>query len=217
MTKENPASPPMFCMLLRKHLSGGKITKVEQIGFERIVAISIESNDEMGFLSEKKLIIEIMGKHSNIILTDAEGKILDCIIHVDMTVSSVRTVLPGLVYELPPSHGKENPLDSDADDAQAHLTGADTPLFRQLMDAYCGISPMMAREIVYRSTGDADMLGSAVPQAVRRRAAQCFEFVFDKIRRGDFSPTVLSDAESGKMLEVCAEDITLYATWISST
>lgn len=210
MTKENPASPPMFCMLLRKHLSGGKITKVEQIGFERIVAISIESNDEMGFLSEKKLIIEIMGKHSNIILTDAEGKILDCIIHVDMTVSSVRTVLPGLVYELPPSHGKENPLESDADDAQAHLTGADTPLFRQLMDAYCGISPMMAREIVYRSTGDADMLGSAVPQAVRRRAAQCFEFVFDKIRRGDFSPTVLSDAESGKMLEVCAEDITLY-------
>lgn len=197
-------------MLLRKHLCGGKITKAEQIGFERIVAISIESNDEMGFLSEKKLIIEIMGKHSNIILADANGKILDCIIHVDMTVSSVRTVLPGLKYELPPSHDKENPLSADADAVEAHLSAADTPLFRQLMDAYSGISPMMAREIIYRSAGDADALGSAVPQAVRRRAAQCFEFMFDKIRSEKFSPTVLSDAQSGKMIEVCATDITQY-------
>ena len=88
--KENPAKPPMFCMLLRKHISGGKILSISQEGFERIVKIAIESYDEMGYLSQKFLIVEIMGKHSNIILTDVNGKILDSIIHVDISVSSVR-------------------------------------------------------------------------------------------------------------------------------
>ena len=89
---ENPMQPPMFCMLMRKHLVGGKITKIEQDGFERIIKVHIESYDEMGFLSEKTLICEIMGKYSNIILVNKDGKIIDSVFHVDITMSSVRTV-----------------------------------------------------------------------------------------------------------------------------
>jgi predicted ribosome quality control (RQC) complex YloA/Tae2 family protein len=100
---ENPMSPPMFCMLMRKHIGSGKITKIDQPEFERIIRIHIESYDEMGYLAEKLLICELMGKHSNIILTNAEGKIIDSVYHVDFSVSSVRQILPGLIYTPPPS------------------------------------------------------------------------------------------------------------------
>ena len=127
--KENPQKPPMFCMLLRKHLSSGKILSVCQDGFERIIKIAIESYDEMGFLSEKTLIIEIMGKHSNIILTDKDGKILDSIIHVDISVSSVRQVLPGLMYEPAPSQHKEDPLCATFDDVLFSLSHSETEIW----------------------------------------------------------------------------------------
>lgn len=98
VSKKNPISAPMFCMLLRKHIGSGKITDIEQIGFERIIKFSIESYDELGDLTTKYLIVEIMGRHSNIILTNQDMRILDCIKHIDFTVSSVRQLLPGLDY-----------------------------------------------------------------------------------------------------------------------
>lgn len=210
MTKENPAQPPMFCMLLRKHLAGGRILGFEQNDFERIIKMNVESADELGFMGVKSLIIEIMGKHSNIILTDNNGKILDSIYHVDITVSSVRQVLPGLMYELPPSQGKANPILAGEDDVAAHLDGSEIELKRQLMNAYSGISPLIASEIVYRATGSVDTKGCDVVEDVRRRVARCFVFLFDKIRSGDFAPTVLTDAEFGKMLDYSGVDITLY-------
>lgn len=209
-TKENPTSPPMFCMLLRKHLGGGKILSVYQKDFERIIYFDIESNDEMGFKSVKHLIVEIMGKHSNIILTDESGKITDSIYHVDMTISSVRNVLPGLMYELPPNQGKINPLRDSADDIFSRLDGSDTQLKSQLMNTYSGISPLVAGEIVYLSTGSADTLGSDINADVRKRVAQCFFYFLSKIKENKFSPTVLINRESKKMLDVCATDITLY-------
>ncbi len=209
-SKESPTSPPMFCMLLRKHLGGGKILSVYQKEFERIIYFDIESNDEMGFKSVKHLIIEIMGKHSNIILTDESGKITDSIYHVDMTVSSVRNVLPGLMYELPPNQGKINPLGESAEDIFSHLDGSDTQLKSKLINTYSGISPLVAGEIVYLSTGSADTLGSETNAEVRKRVAQCFFYFLSKIKDNKFSPTVLVSRENNKMLDVCATDITLY-------
>ena len=114
--KDNPEKAPMFCMLLRKHLSSGKIVDFSQPEFERVLKIHIESRDELGDLSIKTLIVEIMGRHSNIILVDSEDKILGSIKHVDFTVSSVRQVLPGMRYEMPPSQNKLNPMETLASD-----------------------------------------------------------------------------------------------------
>lgn len=210
MVKENPAQPPMFCMLLRKHLAGGKILNFEQDNFERIIKMNVESSDELGFLGVKSLIIEIMGKHSNIILTDSKGKILDSIYHVDITVSSVRQVLPGLMYELPPSQGKANPVLAGENDVAAVLSDSEKELKRQLMEAYSGVSPLVASEIVYRATGSVDTKGCDVVADVRLRVARCFVYMFDKIRAGEYTPTVLVNAENGKMMDYSGVDITLY-------
>lgn len=215
-TKENPSSPPMFCMLLRKHLSNGKIVGFEQVEFERIIKMNIESTDELGFKGIKTLVIEIMGKHSNIILIDTNEKILDSIYHVDLTISSVRQVLPGLLYELPPSQGKSNPLCADEGDVKAVLTDAETELKSMLMSAYSGISPIVAAEIVYRSTGNSDTKGCEVNDAVRERTARSFVYMINKIKSGEFSPTVLTNAQSGKMMDFTSIDISLYETLATS-
>ncbi len=141
---ENPASPPMFCMLLRKHLSGGKITAVEQQGFERIVLIHIESYDELGDLSVKKLIIEIMGKQSNIILVNKDGKIIDSIKRIDISTSSVRQILPGLTYHFPPND-RLNPLEFVQTQPDFPTKTRDGE--KELLSTFSGISPQLAREI----------------------------------------------------------------------
>ncbi len=208
--KENPAQPPMFCMLLRKHLSGGKIVGFEQVGFERIIKINIESSDELGYMSQKSLIIEIMGKHSNIILTDTNGKILDSIYRVDITVSSVRQILPGLTYELPPSQGKANPLVAGEEEIAACMDNSETELKTMLMNSFSGISPLVASEIVFRATGSTDTRGCDTVADVRLRTARCFLYCLDKIRSRHFCPTVLINAQSGKMMDYSAIPITLY-------
>ena len=109
--KENPITAPLFCMILRKHLCGGKIVSVEQDGFDRVVKIGVESYTELGDLTVKTLIIEIMNRHSNIILVGSDGKIIDSVKHFDLTVSAVRQVLPGFPYELPPAQNKINPTE----------------------------------------------------------------------------------------------------------
>ena len=208
--KENPEKPPMFCMLLRKHLSGGKILYVRQDGFERIVRIGIESYDEMGYLSEKVLIIEIMGKHSNIILTDKDGKILDSVIHVDISVSSVRQVLPGLSYMPPPTQGKKNPLEASRDDISFALSHDDVPIWKQILDTYQGISPLVAREAVYRAVGMADIMGPEATRDDLEKIAANFYAIMEDIRRGEYNPCVISDKETKKMVDFCAFDIAQY-------
>ncbi len=111
--RENPITAPMFCMVLRKHIAGSRILSISQYGLERIASIKVEAMNEMGDMVERNLIIEIMGKHSNIILTDENGKILDSIKHITHETSSVREVLPGKTYSFPPSQDKLNPLELD--------------------------------------------------------------------------------------------------------
>ena len=109
--KENPLKAPMFCMFLRKHLTGGRIVSVSQPGLDRIAEFTISCYDEMGFLTEKKLVCEIMGKYANLIMLDAESKVVNAIKIIDFSASTVRQVLPGLKYQIPAMQEKINPLE----------------------------------------------------------------------------------------------------------
>ena len=198
---ENPKNPPMFCMLMRKHIGSGKITKVDQMDFERIIRIHIESYDEMGYLTEKVLICELMGKHSNIILINAEGKIIDSVYHVDLSVSSVRQILPGLIYTSPPSQGKDNPLTASKEDIKSRLTKDSTPLYKRLMDSFSGISPLMAREAVFRATGYTDKSGEDVTSEEIDKTAYIFYMMIQNVAEGRLTPTVVWDKDSGKLID----------------
>ncbi|MBO4211132.1 MAG: NFACT family protein [Oscillospiraceae bacterium] len=155
---ENPAQPPMFCMLLRKHLAGGRVLSLHQLPMERAVELCVESADELGELSEKRLYLELMGRNSNLILTGPDGRIIDCLRRVDFEMSEKRQVLPGLFYREPPAQDK---LDFHAE-TEAGLRAAletvdhSVALDRWIMDRYAGISPLIARELALQTTGRTD-------------------------------------------------------------
>jgi Predicted RNA-binding protein homologous to eukaryotic snRNP len=155
---ENPAQPPMFCMLLRKYLAGGRIVSLRQFPLERAVDLCVESTDELGVLSEKHLLLELMGRNSNLILTGPDGRIIDCLRRVDMEMSEKRQVLPGLFYREPPAQGKLDLRMETAERLFDALGAVDHPtaLDRWLMERYAGISPLIARELAWLTTGRTD-------------------------------------------------------------
>lgn len=155
---EQPAQPPMFCMLLRKHLSGGRIKALTQVPLERVVDLCMDCTDELGERSERHLYLELMGRNANLILTDADNRILDCLRRVDAGMSEKRQVLPGLFYRLPPSQDKCNPLAASEASVLELLSQVSFPthLDRWLTDTYAGISPLIARELAYLTTGQTD-------------------------------------------------------------
>ena len=144
---ENPNEPPMFCMLLRKHLGSGKIKNIYQLGFERIIVFEIECKNELMEITTKKLIVEIMGKHSNIILTNSQDVIIDSIKRVDISTSSVRQILPALTYKMPPIQDKINPLDYDFNNLPDYVPDPE----KYVMSNFYGISKLTAREIAHLS------------------------------------------------------------------
>ena len=206
--KKNPITAPMFCMLLRKHLGSGKIINIEQIGFERIVKLSIESYDELGDLTVKHIIAEIMGRNSNIILVNSDMKIIDSIKHVDFTVSSVRQVLPGLDYALPPSQ-ERTPLTEVTNDTPLDFSLPQTA-DKILMNAVSGISPLTAREIVYRAFSRTDVLSHELN--LNKQSALKAELVkfAAEVSEGKFNPCMIRDLTSGKMLDFSAVEIRQY-------
>lgn len=214
---ENPLKAPMFCMLMRKHIGSGKIIKIDQVGFERIIRIHIESYDELGDLSQKVLICELMGKHSNIILTNKDGKIIDAVYHIDLSVSSVRQILPGLIYTDPPSQGKLSPLGIGKDAVKEALSSSEIPLYRQIMDTFLGISPLMAREAVFRATGDTDKSGFDATAEEIDKTAYIFSKMIENIESGELSPCLVSDAESGKLIDFNSLKITQFESMGNSS
>ena len=187
--RDNPTQPPMFCMLLRKHLSGGRITAVEQEPLERVVTLHITAADEMGEQSAFHLILEAMGRHSNLILTDRDNRIIDCMRRVDFEMSQERQVLPGLYYRLPPKQGKRSPLDIGKD-AFLQLLSA-CPDEKQadawLLETFTAISPLIAREIVYRACGATD----ARAFAVREQLWDSFFAWQSSVKENNFTPVVI--------------------------
>ena len=189
--KENPAVPPMLCMLLRKHLQGAKLTDVRQAGFERVAVLTFEGRDEMGFACRRRLIAEIMGKYSNLIFTDEDGKILSVLYPIDFSASSRRQLLPGMTYELPPSQNKRNPLEETPEGFAETAAAADPsqPADRFLTAHWCGIAPAVAREIAYRAGGRTDTPVGACAKPLSDR----FLAVMEDICSRRFSPCMVSE------------------------
>ena len=158
LLRDNPAQPPMFCMLLRKYIGGGRIVSVEQTPLERVVTLTIDAMDELGEMSRYRLVLECMGRHSNLILVSPDGHVIDCLRRVDFEMSQQRQVLPGLFYHLPPTQEKLSPLTVEEEEFNRHLAAApaETPLDRWLLDTFTAISPLIARELVYRACGSTD-------------------------------------------------------------
>ena len=201
LTDENKPSPmtaPNFCMLLRKHINNGRILSVSQPGLERIIQLDIEHLDEMGDLCRKKLIIEIMGKHSNIIFCDDKGVIIDSIKHVSAQVSSVREVLPGRSYFIPDTMHKQNPLTVGEDDFLAVLKGSPAPLGKALYTGFTGISPAAAEEICHLSGIESLMTAKELPDDTLLHLYRQFTYYLDDVRSKNFDPVIYYDKDVPK-------------------
>ncbi len=188
--KPAPMTAPNFCMLLRKHIGGGRILSVAQPGLERVLVFSVEHLDEMGDLCTRKLILEIMGKHSNLILTDSEDKILDSIKHISAQISSVREVLPGRPYFIPTQEGKKDPLEETADGFLRTIRPQPRSVAKAVYGSYTGISPLIANEMCYRAGIDGDAPCASVDDSSFRSLAEHFMEVMARIRNYDFAPRI---------------------------
>ena len=157
---ENPAEPPMFCMLLRKHLVGARIASLEQPEHERMLVMELETYDDLGFSARKKLVVEMMGRSSNLILVDSDGRILDCMRRMDFGGAALRSLLPGMIYRLPPKQTKPNLFALTGEERREKIRSADPdrPVEKWLMESFSGLSPLICRELGFRCGGDYETL-----------------------------------------------------------
>ncbi len=200
--KENPPSPPLFCMVLRKYLGGGRIIKIVQPDFERILIIDIETMNELGDITPKKLIVEIMGKHSNIILTDENHKILDSIKRISHEKSSVREVLPGKTYTFPPSQNKLNPLKLDWENfLDLSHRQAGQKLQELIYKNYTGISPIMASEICNLANLDASDACDKLSLENTHCLFSSFQSIMNQISEARFAPEIIYDPDSHRVID----------------
>lgn len=193
LTETNKPSPmvaPNFCMLLRKHISNGRIVGISQPGLERIVRFDIEHLDDLGDLCRKKLIVEIMGKHSNIIFCDDNDRIIDSIKHISAQMSSVREVLPGRDYFIPDTMSKANPLTITQDAFSAMLYEKPMPLGKALYSSLTGISPVVAEEICNLSGIDSDQTPKDLSEDVMTHLYHQFDLFMEQVKNAEFSPAI---------------------------
>ena len=198
LTKENPPQAPMFCMLLRKHLTGARLSAVAQMGFERAVTLSFDTRDEMGFACTRYLIAEIMGKYSNLIFAedahpdapDGRLRIVAALRTVDFTTSSQRQILPGMIYEAPPAQNKLDPLTITEASFAAEYAKADgdLPLDKFILSTFCGISAAVAREMVFTATRHTDTPARFADAATLWGG---FDAVMRRVRENDYAPCMV--------------------------
>jgi len=204
---ENPMQAPLFCMVLRKYLGGGRIVGISQPHFERMLEISVESINEMGDLSTKRLIIEIMGKHSNIILVDEGGVIVDAAKRISLDKSSLRQVLPGQMYNLPPSQDKADPrlIDKVSFMARIESIGSITAQ-AAIYKSYNGISPLAASEICERAgINPSDFIETIDTNNLY----ESFEKTFTDIKLHNFTPKIYMD-ENGQIKDFSSIELTMW-------
>ena len=190
---ENPATPPMFCMMLRKHFAGARLTAVSQPGFERVARLTFECHDDLGFKTNKHVICEIMGKYSNIIVTDIDDKIIGILKPIDFAASTIRQLLPGMKYTLPPPQDKLDPLtvERDAFNTAARSADITRSAVKFLSTYFLGLAAVTSREIVYRAAGSCDAT-----------LAECADTLFDKMKEvvlsadvGGIEPSMAKNAD----------------------
>ena len=189
--KPSPLTAPNFCMLLSKHLSSARIGSISQPGLERVVEFELEHLNELGDPCKKYLIVELMGKYSNIIFCSPDGTILDSIKHISVQVSSVREVLPGRQYFLPQTVAKQDPLTASADDYAAILAQSPAPAGKAIYTNFTGISPVMAEEFCYEASIDADRPASELNELERMHLGHTLELAMESIKNGQFSPCIV--------------------------
>ena len=189
--KPSPLTAPNFCMLLRKHIGSGKIIAIEQPGMERIIRFTIEHLNELGDLCTKYLIVEIMGKHSNIIFCNEEDQIIDSIKHVSAHMSSVREVLPGRPYFIPETQSKLNPFVLTEEIFQEKIFPRPVKVAKAIYTSITGISPLMAEEVCYRAGIDGGIPTDGLEDVERVHLAHTFLRMVDDIRDGHFEPNIV--------------------------
>ncbi|MBE6534328.1 MAG: fibronectin/fibrinogen-binding protein [Ruminococcaceae bacterium] len=208
--KENPQNPPMFCVLLRKYLQGSKLTSIEQEDFDRIAYLGFDSRDEMGFECKRYLIIELMGKYSNLIFADGNKKIISALRTSDFSFDSLRQLIPGVTYTPPSSMGKINPKTVPEKDFYSLFESAnsDKPIDKWIVGTFMGIAPVVAREIVLNASRRTDTL---IGDCNKELLWKAFSNVAQIIREETFSPSIVLDGE--KCVEYSFINITQYVSF----
>lgn len=194
---ENPQSPPMFCMLLRKHLIGARISEISQPDMERMLVFSFEGYDEMGVAQKKQLIVEMMGRNSNIILVADENHIIDCLRRVDGDMSRARQVMPGLIYHLPPKQEKPSFFSLSNAEREELVKNADPDSVsdKWLLSSFSGLSPLICRELCFRAFDDTSRQLARLTQDDRAELLSAMNALAARVEQDAFQPTMLFDAE----------------------
>ena len=210
--KENPKKAPMFCMLFRKYIQSGNIVSISQIGFERIIKISVDSLDELKEKTTKDIYIEIMGRHSNIILThNADTKIIDSAKRIPTSVSRARQILPGLTYELPPSQDKLNPIDNISESTfNEILSSYDGPLFKGIYSKFLGISPIISKEICFRANINEKSNICELSSNELNTLYKEFNNLFNDIKNNNYSPCIVLNEKIDKVIDFSCINLSLY-------
>lgn len=188
--KPSPMTAPNFCMLLRKHINNGRITKIYQPKLERIICFEIEHLDELGDLCKKLLIVEIMGKHSNIIFCNEEKMIIDSIKHVSSQMSSVREVLPGREYFIPDTMRKLDPLTVTEEQFLSALHEKPMHLSQALYTTFTGVSPVVAEEICFLSGIASEITPTDLSGDIMYHLFHQFSLYFEAVKNGEFTPAI---------------------------
>ncbi|MBR5410804.1 MAG: NFACT family protein [Clostridia bacterium] len=206
-TPENPASPPMLCMYLRKVLSGAMLKAIRQEGLDRILYFDFDAINEIGDKVERTLVVEVMAQYSNVILTDGQGIIMDALKRIDASRSSYREILPQRAYTLPPAQDKLNILETDTETLLARIAqNADRALSSALLRSLSGVSPLTAKELAYRVTlGDPEV--RELPDAVKARLASELDALRETLLTNEISPCYTTD-ENGNLLDFSFQPLT---------
>ena len=207
---ENPPKPPMLCMLLRKHLGGATLLDIQQEGLDRILKLVFSSVNELGDRVTRTLVIEIMAQYSNIILLDENDVIIDAVKRVDNTKSSVREVLPSLRYELPPGQNKLSIIDDTPEDILSAITTKNTKLNNAILSSMEGMSPVLCREIAFRTAG-IDAVADELTENQKIKLAFELEILKNTVLNRTLSPNAVADTD-GKLLDFSFVPITQYGT-----
>lgn len=213
---ENPKVPPMLCMLLRKRLSGAKLADIRQPGLERLLYLDFDATNELGDKVRLSLVIEIMGKYSNIILIDGEGKIVDALKRVDEEMSSQRLVLPGLTYELPPAQNKPCMLDCQPDQIVEAIISQpkNQSLNKGILNALQGVSPVVCREVEHQAGRGRELFTEDMTQEQKDRLRFFLERLFTMVREIEGQPYMVTKIK-GKPMEFSFMNIVQYGTLAS--
>lgn len=212
ITEENKPSPmtaPNFCMLLRKHVGGGRILRIWQPGLERIIHFEIEHYDEMGDLRRKDLILELMGKHSNLIFCDENQTIIDSIKHISAQTSSVREVLPGRTYFIPETQHKCDPLHTSREEFCREVFSKPVPLSKALYSTYTGLSPVAAEELCFRASLESDQSAKSIGELEQLHLFTVFSHFMEDVEEGAFTPNIIYD-EHHDPVEFSSLELTMY-------